>query len=807
MKRFLLPTCLLINAVGFTMHAESVITPETETPADSSVLKNMLLEEVVIVSNPKAKLRTFEMPASVSVFNAQRIERENMLSIKDFSAVAPNFFIPDYGSKLTTAIYIRGIGTRTNNSVVGMYVDNVPYMDKSIFDFDFLDIERLEILRGPQSTLYGRNTMAGLINIYTKSPFDHQYTKASVSYGNYNSFRAYLSRYGKINDKLAYSMSGQYQSNDGYFKNIYTGKKADDSKSADGRFQLYWRPNERMKVNLTTNYEYSTQNGYPYGLLNEETGVVESVNYNDPGSYRRNLSATSLFVENQFDGFTMTNSTGYQFFDDHMALDQDFTDKSYFTLNQKQRQHSSSHEIVFKSKKETNFKWLAGAFGFYQHLFTDAPVNFKKQGIDEMINNNIKIPAIPIQMGPTSATMLITDSLINKNMVIDGKFTTPTWGVAGYTQLTYDNLFVKGLSVSAGVRLDYEKAKIDYDSYATAYAKGAINMQVGPVVRPITSFIDTLAIQIKGKQKLDNLEVLPRFDIRYSANDKCMAYASIAKGYRAGGFNFQMFSDAIRDQLKSRMIGAFIAQADKQGMGDRLPDNIREMAVLPEFNERAAVVYKPEHSWNYEVGARAEVLSKTLFVDLSAFYIDVRNQQVSTFSEDGLGRITKNSGKSRSFGAELGIRYFPLPQLAFTANYGYTNAKFIDNSEYKKINGKLTLIDYKDKYVPFAPEHTLSVAGNYLLTLNRSWIDNMNFNAQYAGGGRIYWTEDNSQYQNFYGTLSAKVTARKGIVEVGLWGKNLTNANYKAFYFESLGRKLAQKGMPLTFGGEVTVRF
>ncbi|MEG0949406.1 MAG: TonB-dependent receptor, partial [Bacteroidales bacterium] len=241
MKRFLLPTCLLINAVGFTMHAESVITPETETPADSSVLKNMLLEEVVIVSNPKAKLRTFEMPASVSVFNAQRIERENMLSIKDFSAVAPNFFIPDYGSKLTTAIYIRGIGTRTNNSVVGMYVDNVPYMDKSIFDFDFLDIERLEILRGPQSTLYGRNTMAGLINIYTKSPFDHQYTKASVSYGNYNSFRAYLSRYGKINDKLAYSMSGQYQSNDGYFKNIYTGKKADDSKSADGRFQLYWR--------------------------------------------------------------------------------------------------------------------------------------------------------------------------------------------------------------------------------------------------------------------------------------------------------------------------------------------------------------------------------------------------------------------------------------------------------------------------------------------------------------------------------------------------------------------------------------
>ena len=804
MKKFSLPTCLLISTVGFTMQAESVSGNGMEVPADSSVLRNMLLEEVVIVSNPKAKLRTFEMPASVSVFNAQRIERENMLSIKDFSAIAPNFFIPDYGSKLTTAIYIRGIGTRTNNSVVGMYVDNVPYLDKSILDFDFLDIERLEILRGPQSTLYGRNTMAGLINIYTKSPFDHQYTKASLSYGNYNSFRAYLSRYGKINEKVAYSMSGQYQSNDGYFKNEYTGRRADNAKSANGRFQLYWRPTDEMKVNFTTNYEYSTQEGYPYGLLNEETGTIGPVYYNDPGSYRRNLSASSLYVENQFDGFMMTNSTGYQFFDDHMKLDQDFTEMSYCTLNQNQRQHSSSHETVFKSTKETNFKWLAGVFGFYQHLNTDAPVNFKKQGIDEMINSNIQIPTITIS--PTMS-MHITDSLINNNMVIDGKFKTPTWGIAGYTQLTYDNLFVKGLSVSAGVRLDYEKAKIDYDSYATAYAKGAINMQMGPVVRPITSFIDTLDIRIGGKQKLDNLEVLPRFDIRYTPNDHCMAYASVAKGYRAGGFNFQMFSDAIRDQLKSRMIAAFVAQAEKQGMGDRLPDNIKDMAKLPEFDERAAIVYKPEHSWNYEIGTRAEVLDKTLFVDLAAFYIDVRNQQVSTFAEEGLGRITKNSGKSRSFGAELGVRYFPIPQLAFSANYGYTNAKFVENYQDTKINGEVVRIDYKDKYVPFAPEHTLSVAANYLLLLNRSWIDNMNFNTQYAGGGRIYWTEDNSQYQNFYGTLSAKISARKGIVEVGIWGKNLTNANYKSFYFESLGRKLAQKGMPLTFGGEITVRF
>ena len=639
MTKLLYPLMAMLGAVGLDASAaakpaaiktDATSTEEHVEPFDSTTMRNLLLEAVVVVSNPKAKLRAFEMPASVSIFGAQQIDRQNLTDIKDFSAVAPNFFVPDYGSKLTTAIYIRGIGTRTNNSVVGMYVDNIPYLDKSIFDFDFLDIERLEILRGPQSTLYGRNTMAGLINIYTKSPFDHHYTKASLSYGNYNSLRAYLSRYGKINDKLAYSLSGQYQRQDGYFTNVYTGRKADDSESADARFQFYWRPSSTLKVNLTTNFEHSTQNGYPYGLIDSETGKVSDVCYNDPGSYRRNLSATSLYIEKEFEHLTMTHSMGYQFFDDHMKLDQDFTEKSYFTLNQEQRQHSMSHELVLKSKDENRLKWLAGAFGFYQHLTTNAPVDFKKQGIDEMINANIAIP--PIAAG--SMTMLLTDSLINNNMVIAGDFTTPTWGVAAYAHLSYDDLFgVSGLSASAGLRLDYEHAKIDYNSYATAYARGAIAMQTAQMVRPITSFVDTLQIRIAGRQKLENVELLPRFDIRYSPTKHCMAYATISKGYRAGGFNFQMFSDAIRDRLQSSMIAAFVAQADKQGMGSRIPESIRDMAKEPEFDERAAVVYRPEYSWNYEVGTRAEVMDGRLFVDLAAFYIDVRDQQVSSFSE------------------------------------------------------------------------------------------------------------------------------------------------------------------------------
>ena len=94
--------------------------------------------------------------------------------MKGVSEIAPNFFMPDYGSRMTSSIYVRGIGARIDQSAVGLNIDNIPYLNKNGFDFDMLDVERIEVLRGPQSTLYGRNTIAGLINVYTLSPMSWQ---------------------------------------------------------------------------------------------------------------------------------------------------------------------------------------------------------------------------------------------------------------------------------------------------------------------------------------------------------------------------------------------------------------------------------------------------------------------------------------------------------------------------------------------------------------------------------------------------------------------------------------------------------
>ena len=107
------------------------------------------------------------LPVASTTVDEREVERLNITTIKGMSQVAPNFYIPDYGSRMTSSVYIRGIGARIDQPVVGLNVDNVPYLNKDNFDFDLSDVERIELLRGPQSTLYGRNTMGGLLNIYT----------------------------------------------------------------------------------------------------------------------------------------------------------------------------------------------------------------------------------------------------------------------------------------------------------------------------------------------------------------------------------------------------------------------------------------------------------------------------------------------------------------------------------------------------------------------------------------------------------------------------------------------------------------
>ena len=143
----------------------------TEAYADAdSVYSALELGEVSVTAIKEAGADLTLKPLASTVVGQSQLERLGIVTMKGVSEIAPNFYIPDYGSRMTSSIYVRGIGARIDQPVVGLNVDNVPFLNKDSYDFDLADIERIEVLRGPQSTLYGRNTMGGLINIYTLSP-------------------------------------------------------------------------------------------------------------------------------------------------------------------------------------------------------------------------------------------------------------------------------------------------------------------------------------------------------------------------------------------------------------------------------------------------------------------------------------------------------------------------------------------------------------------------------------------------------------------------------------------------------------
>ncbi|MCK9179831.1 MAG: TonB-dependent receptor [Bacteroides sp.] len=776
-------------------------------------IQTINIDEVVIISSPKEHTKLREQPVSSTQLSKNKLRALQIHNLKDISGIAPNIFIPNYGSKLTSAIYIRGIGSRINTPSVGLYVDNVPFLNQSSFDFNYADIERVDILRGPQSTLYGRNTMGGLIKVHTKSPFSYQGTDFQIGAGTYNRYNTSVKHYHRISNQFAFSTGVFYEHEGGFFKNKeLNDKRIDKLDAGGGRFRGIYMPHENLKFDLSMGYEYSDQGGYPYGEYNKEDKTYFQPAYNEKSSYRRGLFNAGLNIEYQAKNFVLSAVTGYQNLKDRMCLDQDFTKDNIFTLEQKQKLNTISEEIIFKSKAGRKWEWTSGVFGFYQWLNTKGPVTFYEKGVKDVLEHNINsnLPSV----GPMSMSMNFKD----KNLLVDGAFDTPILSAAIFHQSTINDLFIPGLSFTAGLRLDYEKNKVKYNSNSKTNYLFTIKAPMMPMVLD-----QSINPTLKGNLSNDYTQLLPKFALQYDFGGNNV-YATISKGYRSGGYNVQMFNGLIQTAMKNDMMSsvgegsiAKLEEMKESGMippmiSDKLDgiiETIKNSTQPEKIHIEEATKFKPEYSWNYEVGTHLSLFSNQLDLDLSTYLMNTRDQQLSKFEKNGLGRITENAGKSRSYGAEAALRAKLTQSLHLNASYGYTHATF---TNYSTINNQNEEVDYKGNRVPFAPTHTFSIGANYLWNLpTRNWLDYIQFDAQYNGAGRIYWTEKNDLSQSVYGTLNGRISFGKGRAQADLWVKNALNKDYSTFYFESAGtgsmKGFMQKGRPVHLGINLRCQF
>ena len=732
--------CLLVVSIyGAEIVSDTVVLPDVE------------------VSVSRTAVPVSKQQLQVSVLDGRLIEQAQVNTPKEVSNLVPNVYMPDYGSAMTSSIYIRGMGSRINEPVMGMVVDGIPLLDKNMYDHVLQDVKRIEMLRGPQGSLYGRNSPAGVMEIRTIQPLDlsTRTIRAQATYGTANTIRAQASYYEPVNDKFGIGISGRYARTDGFYTNMFDNSKIDFGQQAGGRIVLDGRPSDEWRVTGNIFADWVRQGAFPYA--NVSTGQIA---YNAQGSYERLAFLPSIRAEYHHAGYQLQLAASYQFMHDDMRMDNDYTPANIFTLQQTQRQHNATLDALLRAPKPCSwYEWTVGLSSFAKANTMHAPVVFMREGIDELILGNANRGI---------RTVFPSDSIemTNHQLPITNDFDLFNAGAAVYHQSHFQ---FGNWHLNAGVRIDYERARMAYLSTADVTYRFTMLMKNYKEVHT----------RIQGVQTANYLQVLPRLAVSYEGAWGTV-YGYAAKGYKAGGYNPQIFSTITQNQVMTDLaadMGLHLDMAD------------------PRFMDVAITRYRPETDWTFEIGGHLTPV-EGLKIDVDAFHIQCFDQQVTIFPNGKTsGRMMANAARSRMWGAEAALQYRwnkGAWQGMIDASYGFTDARFITFND--------GMGDYSGNIIPYAPQHTAHLLCAVDYRVGHKALERIGLSIKGDGIGRIYWNEQNDVWQPFYGLLGATLSLEWQYVQLQLWSRNLTNTKYDVFYFRSMGNDFLQRGKPLELG-------
>jgi outer membrane receptor protein involved in Fe transport len=738
----------------------SATTVGAEEVNDTS--KVIDLDEVVVVSQPKDGRLLRHQPLSSTVLTQREMQMLGVSDLAQLSQYVPSFSMPQYGSRLTSSMYIRGIGSRINNPAVGIYYDNIPLMSKAAFNHHFYHIDRVDVLRGPQSTLYGMNTEGGLVHIYSKNPMVYQGTDIHMGIGTALTSHAEIAHFHRPTEQFAFSAAAFWNGQRGFFKNQALDEWNDKLQEAGGKMRFVYQPTRRLTLDLTADYQWTRQNAFPYGVYDEEANSVQDPSTTLMNGYKRQMVNTGLTVSYKADSWLLSSTTSWQYLRDHMEMDQDYQPADFMHLTQIQKQQALTQELIMRSHGQRKWHWTFGVFGSYQWLRTDAPVTFGP-GMNDMTAARI------LKMMPDYVVAMFKVFEIPEFNVTE-TFHTPSASVGVFHESTLS--LTDRLDVTIGLRYEYSKVKIDYNTAGLV----ALHYSIPPIDQT-----NRLTAVIANGSNRSFHQLLPKVGATYRLDDSgSNIYATVSKGYRAGGYNIQMFSEIYQSE--------FMKKGKTLSTGDvtisYTDDDYRAVDET--------ISYDPEESWNYEAGAHLNMLDGKLHADISLYYMQIKNQQLSMMSPDNnFGRIMVNAGKSHTMGFELSLRGRAFDdRLDWFCNVGAVKAQF---DEYDT---------YNDNTIPFVPSMTFSLGGNYR-------IDRFLVGADVKGQGYTEWNEANTFGQKAYVLLGAHVGYDFGSCQVKLWGRNLTDAKYNTFAVESKATgealRFAQRGNPLQLGIDLNI--
>ena len=348
----------------------------------------------VIVTAEKREERLLDVPESVTVISGQAIRDARILDLRDATYRAPNVVMSTFAPPRQSFPFVRGIGSGQNQPGVTTYYDGVPQLSTSTTNQELYNIDRIEFLRGPQGTLYGRNTLGGVINVESRRPTNFFTADADLSFGNYSTqdYRGAVS--GPIvKDKLYFTLSGGFVQRDGYSRNLFNGQDIDNRNHIFGRTELLWTPTDRLDIRFMINGERDRDGDFPIYDLASHPRRPRRLNHDFTGQANRTLDQEAVVATYHGDALEITSVSAYQQWHSHEVTD---LDESRFDFLRRQN-NASEHNLIQELRlgsptdkplvltKDAKLKWLAGVFAF-------------RQDQDSYIGNETR-PAFASQLG------------------------------------------------------------------------------------------------------------------------------------------------------------------------------------------------------------------------------------------------------------------------------------------------------------------------------------------------------------------------------------------------------------------------
>ncbi|MEJ8567722.1 TonB-dependent receptor domain-containing protein [Elongatibacter sediminis] len=730
---------------------------QSGSPASSA----SLMEEITVTARRKQE-SIQDVPITVSAFTGDQLKTANIVNLDDVAPMTPGMYFGKQNES-RPQLYIRGVGSRQFDAgaegSVGLFIDEVYVGRFSAGLSGLFDIERVEVLKGPQGTLYGRNTIGGAINIITNQPTEEFSANAEVSLGNYD----YIAAQGAIGGAIGGSevlgrLAFDYRERDGYVTNLTTGTRHKPLEQFAVRGKLLFRPTDTLDIKLTVDVNQADPDaglqgeyvgGLPVlatpGFLPPPETTPDRFNefYNTDSRFERDLFGINARLDWSFDNFSLTSITAYGEVDLSEARDLDSTPVDGMEHITDEESSQFSQEFRLSSTPggwltfDDRVDWIFGAYYLVEK--PDRLENLRG-GLDSIFSRI----AASIDAGgppaPIAPGQMHIDNFLDVNV--------ETTSLAFFGQASID--LSDRMSLTLGARYTHDRKEGVYT--------GTSNRDfVPPIILPFT---------VELSPSWESFD--PKVSLDYAWTDDIMTYVSYSEGFKSGGFQFAKFNA-----------------------------------------EEAREVFDPEDVVAYEIGMKSSLFNRRLRLNASAFYYDYSDLQVAKtlVSDGGAPSIsTVNAAAATTKGLEVEGSWMITDSLFLDFGYAYLDATF---DEYIFDDE----LDFTGNDLPRAPEHSFNAAVTFEQPVGAGLI---RFRGDYSWIDDHFFEPDQGltlgTTQEAFGLLNISLAYEQGPWRVSAWARNLTDEVYRTTTL-SFGPPspttftMEYLGLPRTYGVTIGWRY